>query len=153
MTRKHTWEHHISSEQLRERLGLDSIELYIHARQLRWLGHVRRMGPERLPRRMLSAWVAHKRPAGGAPQFTYGRTIAKAMDVFDLDPARWTELAADRGAWRPMLRSGEAPEGFRQAPPPVPMPISHFLVRPRRAAAVRTNAAIDASLRGENVRR
>ena len=67
------------------------------------------MGPERLPRRMLSAWVAHKRPAG-APQFTYGRTIAKAMDVFDLDPARWTELAADRGAWRVMLRSGEAPE-------------------------------------------
>ena len=53
-----------------------------------------------------------------------------------------------------MLRSGEAPMGFRQAPPvPVPMPISHFLVRPRRAAAVRTNAAIDASLRGDNVRR
>ena len=78
------------------------------------------------------------------------------MDVFDLDPARWTELAADRGAWawRAMLRSGEAPEGFRQAPPPpVPMSISHFLVRLRRAAAVRTNAAIDASLRGENVRR
>ena len=38
------------------------------------------------------------------------------MDVFDLDPARWTELAEDRGAWRAMLRSGEAPEGFRQAP-------------------------------------
>ena len=106
VTRKHTWEHHISSEQLRERLGLDSIELYIHARQLRWLGHVRRMGPERLPRLMLSAWVAHKRPAG-APQFTYGRTIAKAMDVFDLDPVRWPELAADRGAWRTMLRSAQ----------------------------------------------
>ena len=151
VTRKHTWEHHISSEQLRERLGLDSIELYIHARQLRWLGHVRRMGPERLPRLMLSAWVAHKRPAG-APQLTYGRTVAKAMDTFDLDPARWPELAADRGAWRTMLRSGEAPLGFRQAPPPpVPMPMSHFLVRPRRAAATRTNAAIDASRRGANV--
>ena len=148
MTRKHTWEHHISSEQLRERLGLDSIELYIHARQLRWLGHVRRMGPERLPRLMLSAWVAHKRPAG-APQLTYGRTVAKAMDTFDLDPARWPELAADRGAWRTMLRSGEAPLGFRQAPPPpVPMPMSHFLVRPRRAAATCTNAAINASRRG-----
>ena len=33
---------------------------------------------------MLSAWVAHKRPAG-APQLTYGRTVAKAMDTFDLD--------------------------------------------------------------------
>ena len=42
--------------------------------------------------------------------------------TFDLDPARWPELAADRGAWRAMLRSGEAPLGFRQAPPvPVPM--------------------------------
>ena len=55
------------------------------------------MGPERLPRRMLSAWVAHKRPAG-APQFTYGRTIAKAMDVFDLDPVRWPD--ARRGPRR-----------------------------------------------------
>ena len=63
---------------------------------------------ERLPRLMLSAWVAHKRPAG-APQLTYGRTVAKAMDTFDLDPACWPELAADRGAWRTMLRSGEAP--------------------------------------------
>jgi hypothetical protein len=27
------------------------------------------------------------------------------------------------------------------------MPISHFLVRPRRRAAARTNAAIDASVR------
>ena len=53
---------------------------------------------------------------------------------------------------RKMLRSGEAPLGFRQAPPPpVPMPMSHFLVRPRRAAATRTNAAIDASRRGANV--
>ena len=51
-----------------------------------------------------------------------------------------------------MLRSGEAQLGFRQAPPPpVPMPMSHFLVRPRRAAATRTNAAIDASRRGANV--
>ena len=51
-----------------------------------------------------------------------------------------------------MLRSGEAPLGFRQAPPPpVPMPMSHFLVRPRRDAATRTNAAIDASRRGANV--
>ena len=72
--------------------------------------------------------------------------------VFDLDPARWPELAADRGAWRTMLRSGEAPLGFRQAPPPpAPMPMSHFLVRPRRAAATRTNAAIDVSRRGANV--
>ena len=49
-----------------------------------------------------------------------------------------------------MLQSGEAPPPFQQPPAPaLPMLISHPLVRPRRAAAVRTNAAIDASLRAE----
>ena len=47
-----------------------------------------------------------------------------------------------------MLRDGAPPPTFRKPPPPpVPMPISHFLVRPRRRAAERTNAAIDASMR------
>ena len=47
-----------------------------------------------------------------------------------------------------MLRDGAPPPTFRKPPPPpVPMPISHFLVRPRRRAAERTNAAIDASVR------
>ena len=45
-----------------------------------------------------------------------------------------------------MLRDGAPPPTFRKPPPPaVPMPISHFLVRPRRRAAEKTNAAIDAS--------
>ena len=144
MTRKHTWEHHISSEQLRERLGLDSIEYSIARRQLRWLGHVRRMGPERLPQRMLSAWVAHKRPVG-APQFTYGRTVAKAMDVFDLHRSRWPALAEDRVAWRAMLRDGAPPAAFRQ-PPPVAAALPISITRPTRAAAARTNAKIDATV-------
>ena len=43
---------------------------------------------------------------------------------------------------------GAPPPTFRKPPPPpVPMPISHFLVRPRRRAAERTNAAINASVR------
>ena len=62
--------------------------------------------------------------------------------------ARWPELAADRLAWQTMLRDGAPPPTFRKPPPPaVPMPISHFLVRPRRRAAEKTNAAIDASVR------
>ena len=149
VTRKHTWEQHISSEQLMQELGLDAIDFYVARRQLRWLGHVSRMDWERLPRRMLSAWAPHARPVG-APRLTYGRSMAKAMDVFNLDHARWPELAADRARWRTMLQSGEAPPPFQQPPAPaLPMPISHPLVRPRRAAAVRTNAAIDASLRAE----
>ena len=35
--------------------------------------------------------------------------MVKAMDVFRLDRVHWPELAADRGAWRAMLQSGDAP--------------------------------------------
>ena len=61
---------------------------------------------------MLSAWVPHARPAG-APRLTFGRSVAKAMDVFDLDSARWPELPADRLAWQTMLRDGAPPPTFR----------------------------------------
>ena len=30
VTRKHTWEHHISTEQLEQRLGVVSIDTYLH---------------------------------------------------------------------------------------------------------------------------
>ena len=146
VTRKHTWDHHISTEELMSRTGLDSADFYVAQRQLRWLGHVARMDFHRLPRRMLSAWTPHKRPIG-APRLTYGRSMAKAMAVFDLEPSTWHVLAADRAAWRGMLRVGTAPPDFRTPPPPpVPMPISHFLVRPRRVAATATMTAITSSL-------
>ena len=95
---------------------------------------------------MLSSWVPCRRPVG-APQLTYGRSVAKALDIFDLDRDRWPELAADRAAWRAMLRAGVAPKAFRAPPPaPVPPPINSYWVRPRRAAAIATNAAISSSL-------
>jgi hypothetical protein len=121
VTRKHTWDHHISSQELGQRLGLETIDVYVARRQLRWLGHVSRMGFERLPRRMLSAWVPSARPVG-APKMTYGRSVGKALAKFDIDFARWPELAADRGAWRETLRSGFAPPDFRPPPPPPPPP-------------------------------
>ena len=92
-------------------------------------------------------WEDFRQEAGSASSWeavfaVHGEEVANAM----------IHKIVSRGAWRTMLRSGEAPLGFRQAPPPpVPMPMSHFLGRPRRAAATRTNAAIDASRRGANV--
>ena len=48
---------------------------------------------------MLSAWVPSARP-NGAPEMTYGRSIGKALDRFNIGREWWPELAADRAAWR-----------------------------------------------------
>ena len=146
VTRKHTWDLHISTQELGQRLGLDSIDMYVSRRQLRWLGHVSRMDYSRLPRRMLSSWVAHARPRG-APHMTYGRSINKALAKFGISPAWWPELAADRGAWRETLRSGFPPPSFRPSLPPPPEPISK--TKPPRRAAARALLAIGASLARE----
>ena len=107
VTRKHTWDHHISTQELGQRLGIETIDTYITRRQLRWGGHVRRMDYDRrLPRRMLSSWVAHPRPRG-APKMTYGRSFCKALKQFHIDQETWPELAADRSAWRATLRLGQ----------------------------------------------
>ena len=147
VSRKHTREHHISTESLMKQLGVDAIDFYVAQRQLGWAGHVRRMDFDRLPRRMLSSWVPHKRPPG-APRMTYGRSLGKALDVFDLDHSKWHELAADRCAWRAMLASGTPQAAFRALPPqPAAPPLA--LGRARRSSAAQTDAAIAASARGD----
>ena len=147
VTRTHVWKHHISTQELGHRLGLDSIDTCIARRQLRWAGHVCRMDHgTRLPRRMLSAWVAHPRPPG-APTMTYGRSISKAMDLFQIDTARWHELAADRAAWRETLRTGLAPPAFR---PSARLPSPRIARTKTARSCVRaTIAAIDETLRKE----
>ena len=103
----------------------------------------------RLPRRVLSSCVPRKRPPG-APRMTYGRSLGKALDVFDLDHSKWHELAADRCAWRAILASGTPPPAFR-ALPPLPQPAAPPLAlgRARRSSAAQTDAAIAASARGD----
>ena len=120
-TRKHMWDHHISTQALGQDMAIDSMDAHITRRQLRYLGHVSRMDFEhRLPRRMLTAWVPNKRP-NGAPCMTYGRTIGKALDKFHIDRETWPLLAADRSAWRETLRLGRRqrsanPSGSHSAP-------------------------------------
>ena len=75
---QHVRLHRISTAELLVRTGLNSIDVYITRRQLRWLGHVSRMPSDRLPRKMLTCWVNERHPLG-APEFTYGRGIYKNL--------------------------------------------------------------------------
>jgi hypothetical protein len=43
VTRKHVWDHYITTQELGQRLGVETIDTYINRRQLRWTDHVRRM--------------------------------------------------------------------------------------------------------------
>ena len=104
VTRWHTRIHRISTADLLTRLGLPTIDIFISRRQLRWAGHVSRMDFTRLPRKMLSAWVRSKRPRG-APRFTYGRSLRKALRKANINEQAWPWLAANRETWRSLINT------------------------------------------------
>ena len=117
-------EDRLTTHSLAQKLELDSIDNYVYRRQLRWVGHVYRMPFTRLPRRMLTSWVAAKRPAGGQ-LMTFGRSVGKALDNFNIDRSSWHELAADRVAWRAAIHGSQLDNS-----------------RPTRTAAADTNRRI-----------
>ena len=67
----------ISSANLRNRMGINSIEELIMNRTLRWAGHVARMDwLHRAPRFLLTGWVKNKRQVG-RPQMNFAHTLKK----------------------------------------------------------------------------
>ena len=99
---KDVFENHLSSDDLLNKLNMSPIDSYVSKRQLRWLGHVARMGYDRLPRKLLSSWVPSKRPKG-APQFTYGRGIYKCLKKCKIEICDWYNSALDRLVWNGLI--------------------------------------------------
>jgi len=86
------FENRISNANLLNRLDIKCVDTYIVKRQLRWAGHVVRMGMDRLPRKMISSWVNEKRPRG-SPEMTYGRSLFKALKKANVEKDDWFVLA------------------------------------------------------------
>ena len=104
VTMHQVWIHRITTDELYERIGVKSIEYYIRVRTLRWVGHVARMDKTRLPRRLLTAWVANSRPNGGT-EMTYGRSLERWLKHANLpiEFSEWSNLAQDRSKWRALI--------------------------------------------------
>ena len=105
VTRLRTWQEGISTRALEMEFGIESIDMYVNRRQAHWLGHVARMPFERLPRKMLSSWVAAPRQLGGQ-LMAYGRSTHKVLDALAIPFQSWPTLAADRAAWRDAINGG-----------------------------------------------
>jgi hypothetical protein len=102
VTRWHVREYGITTASMQKVMQLRSIETYVCRRQLQWAGHLARMGPDRLPRRMLTAWC--DRPRSSRPFVSYGATLTAALEFADVDVGKWMELAQDRGSWNAMIK-------------------------------------------------
>ncbi len=75
-------------------------------KRLRWLGHVRRMGPGRIPRELLYGELAEGSRLIGRPRLRYKDICKKDMKLSDINIDTWESRAEDRSAWHFVVRQG-----------------------------------------------
>ena len=99
LSRLHLQTRHITMKNLRDRTKIPSILTFITRHQLRYAGHIARMGWHRFQRKILSSWVNNNR-RNGSPGMTYARALKRALQRANINIRGWHTLAQDRAAWK-----------------------------------------------------
>ena len=91
-----------TSEELRHRWGdATAMSEKVRIRRLEWLGHLARMEPDCLPKRILFGAFQQTRPFCG-PRQRWRDVITRDMKSLNI-PVRWYEVAQDRVQWRQLI--------------------------------------------------
>jgi len=96
----------IRNEYLRNKLAVYNILDIIRYRQSNFIGKLARMPPDRLPRRMLGAWIPTTRKRGSAPTTTARTYVNTIQAILGADSCSnhgmltdWVPYAEDKTAW------------------------------------------------------
>ena len=83
-----------------------SMHSILSERRLRWLGHVRRMSSERIPRALLYGELATGKRKRGRPCLRFKDVCKKDMSLAQIDYKTWETIAEERTSWRAKVREG-----------------------------------------------
>ena len=89
-----SWEDRLRSQEVAERCGVETLDVLLRRRRLRWFGHVRRRGQEEPLGRILELEVTGRRPRG-RPKKSWRNIVDQDMrlvgasEIDALDRAKW----------------------------------------------------------------
>lgn len=101
-----TWRDRMTNESVLNLAHTCSITAAIKQRRLRWLGHVLRMDPDRLPRAVMLSEISDAKRPIGRPMLRFKDACKRDMLSFGIDPSAWESEAVARTGWRKLLRDG-----------------------------------------------
>ena len=102
------WSDFITNVEVLEQAEVSSIEAMILKYQLRWAGHVSRMEDHRLPKIVMFGELASGHRERGAPKKRFKDSLKKSLTACNIDHRQWSDLAADRVAWRHTIHQAAA---------------------------------------------
>ena len=97
-----------TNRELEEMSKGESIVKWIKGQRISWLGHLERMGEDRMPKKIFTQELEGTRRRG-RPRKRWKEEVERDLQV--LGVRRWTELVADRKKWKDLVRQTKAPLG------------------------------------------
>ena len=82
------------------RTGLNTMYFTLSQGRLRWLGHVLRMGDERIPKSLLYSELVDGRRKRGRSTLRFKYVCKRDLKSLNVGTDKWEELANDRDKWR-----------------------------------------------------
>lgn len=101
-----SWQDKVTNERVLQEAKLPSLTALLKQRRLTWLGHVQRMEPCRIPRRVLLSELADANRDVGRPLLRFKDCVKRDMFSFGIDHHNWEELSNNRSHWRKSLVRG-----------------------------------------------
>lgn len=97
-------DHSFTNAYVRKETGILPLHSYLELRRARWLEKMSNMHSERIPRKLLGAWLPHARrnSTAGRPQQTIRHAYAETLRKLGFDNTNfqtWMEEAKDRNIW------------------------------------------------------
>ena len=105
MLNLHWWDK-VPHTEIRARFGISSLEEILRQRQLRWVGHVIRQPPNRLPHMVLYGELNEGRRSIGGQKKRIKDHVKASMKKFDMNPLTLEADASDRTGWRSRTKRG-----------------------------------------------
>ena len=102
------WSDLITNVEVLEQAEVPSIEAMILKYQLRWAGHVSRLEDHRLPKIIMFGELSSGHRDRGAPKKRFKDNLKKSLTACNIDHRQWSNLAADRVAWRHTIHQAAA---------------------------------------------
>ncbi|KAJ0009346.1 hypothetical protein NQD34_001048 [Periophthalmus magnuspinnatus] len=93
----------VRSSVTQEELGVEPLLLHVERSQLRWLGHLLRMPPGRLPREVFWACPTGRRPRG-RPRTRWRDYVSLAWERLGVPPEELEDVSGVREVWESLLR-------------------------------------------------
>jgi hypothetical protein len=93
------WHSKTSNKDLLKKSKCKNIVGEIKQRRMRWLGHVMRMAPSRIPKVTLH-WTPPGKRKRGRPRTTWRRIIISELEEMGFSVGQARYITKDRGGWR-----------------------------------------------------